>query len=73
MCFASIHWARCKRVYYGTGIADVAALGFNEMSLSNAQMKEIGGSPVEIVPDFLRDECLQLLRFWQSLENRRTY
>ncbi|MBV9868981.1 MAG: nucleoside deaminase [Abitibacteriaceae bacterium] len=73
MCFASIHWARCKRIYYGTSIADVDALGFNEMSLSNFQMRELGGSPVEIVPDFLRDECLELLNFWSGLESRRTY
>lgn len=73
MCFSSIHWARCQRIYYGTTIADVAALGFNELELSNFQMKEIGGSPVEIVPNFMRDECLELLRFWQNLESRRTY
>lgn len=73
MCFASIHWARCRRIYYGTGIADVAALGFNEMELSNFQMRDLGKSPVEIVPDFLRDECLELLRFWESLAHRRTY
>ena len=73
MCFASIHWARIAKIYYGTTIADVAALGFNELDVSNFQMKEIGGSPVEIVPDFMREECLELLEFWRNLESRRTY
>lgn len=73
MCFAAIHWARCKKVYYGTNIDDVAKLGFNEMALSNFQMKEIGGSPVEIVPDFMRQECLELLEFWDNLSGRQTY
>ena len=73
MCFAAIHWARLSRIFYGTTIADVAALGFNELELSNFQMKEIGGSPLEIVPDFLRDECVELLEFWKNLESRRTY
>jgi guanine deaminase len=73
MCFASLHWARVAKIYYGTNIGDVAKLGFNEMSLSNFQMRELGGSPVEIVPDFMREECLELLEFWSSLENSRTY
>ena len=70
MCFAAIHWARIGRIYYGTDINDVARLGFNEMSLSNFQMRELGGSPVEIVPDFLRDECHGLLDFWSGLQGQ---
>ena len=73
MCFAALNWARVSRIIYGTGIGDVAALGFNELTVSNFQMKELGGSAVEIVPDFLRAECLELLEFWQSLEQSRTY
>ena len=73
MCFASIHWARCSRIYYGTNIADVAALGFNEMEISNFQMRDIGKSPVEVFPDFMREECLELLHFWQNLTTRQTY
>ena len=73
MCFASIHWARCSRIYYGTNIADVAALGFNEMEISNFQMRDIGKSPVEVFPDFMREECLELLQFWKNYAGRQTY
>ena len=73
MCFAALNWARVSRVYYGTNIADVQNLGFNELTISNFQMKEIGGSAIEIVPDFLRDECLELLQFWSESETNRTY
>lgn len=73
MCFASLHWARVAKIFYGTNIDDVTALGFNEMPLSNFQMRELGQSTVEIVPDFLRDECLELLQFWNAIESRRTY
>ena len=73
MCFASLHWARVAKIYYGTGIEDVARLGFNELSISNFQMRELGGSPVEIIPNFMRDECIELLDFWNNLESRRTY
>ena len=73
MCFAALNWARVQTVVYGTNIGDVAALGFNELTISNFQMKELGGSRIEIVPDFLRDECLELLEFWRGLETSRTY
>lgn len=72
MCFASLHWARVSKIYYGTDINDVAQLGFNEMTLSNFQMRDLGQSPIEIVPDFLRAECLELLDFWTRFE-LRTY
>lgn len=73
MCFAALHWARVAKIYYGTGIEDVARLGFNEMPLSNQQMRELGCSPIEIVPGFERGACLELLEFWSQLEHRRTY
>ncbi len=73
MCFAALNWARVETVYYGTGIGDVAALGFNELTISNFQMRALGGSEIEIVPDFLRVECLELLEFWRGLQGSRTY
>ena len=73
MCFAAIHWARIAHIFFGTTIDDVARLGFNEMALSNEQMRAIGGSPVEITSDFLHDECHGLLDFWTQLESRKTY
>jgi tRNA(Arg) A34 adenosine deaminase TadA len=73
LCFSAIHWARIERIISGTRIADAAQLGFNEMPISNRQMGEWGQSPVQVQGDFLRDECLELFDFWQSLENRRTY
>lgn len=70
MCFAAIHWARIPRLVFGTRIADVRALGFNELALSNAQMRELGGSPVSVTGDFMRDDCVELLRRWQALSGQ---
>ena len=57
MCFAAIHWAGIDAVVYGTRIADVARLGFRELTISNRTMKRLGGSAVRIVPGVsLRDE-----------------
>ncbi len=73
MCFAAIHWARIRRLYFGTTVADVKALGFNELTISNQRLKSLGLSPVEIVPGFLREECRELLDHWARLPDKRTY
>ncbi len=73
MCFAAIHWARIRRVYFGTTVADVNALGFNELTITNRRLKTLGRSPVEIVPGLLREECRELLLHWQQLPHRKTY
>jgi len=72
MCFGAIHWARISRLYYGTSIEDAAALGFNELRLSVLKIKELTGAPVEIIPNYKRDKCLELLEAWKKL-NLPTY
>lgn len=73
MCFAAIHWARIRRVYFGTTVKDVNDLGFNELTISNRRLKALGRSPVEIVPGFLREDCQALLNYWSRLPGKRTY
>jgi guanine deaminase len=73
MCFAAIHWARIGRLIYGTAIIEVAQLGFNELTLDNRQMRDLGRSPVAIYPGFLADECRQLLAEWARMPGRQVY
>lgn len=73
MCFAAIHWARIGRIVYGTTVADVAALGFNELTISNARLKVLGASPVIIYPHFLEPECRDLLQQWLATPGHRVY
>lgn len=73
MCFSAIHWARIGHIVYGTNIDDVKALGFNELSISNHQMKQIGHSQVHVHADFMRDQCVALLQEWASLPNATPY
>lgn len=73
MCFSAIHWARIHTIVFGTRIADVKALGFNELDLSNEYMKREGHSQVEIVSEFLRDECEQILKAWRKISNGVAY
>ncbi|MCL4503779.1 MAG: nucleoside deaminase [Deltaproteobacteria bacterium] len=73
MCFAAIHWACLAHLVYGTAISDVAALGFNELTISNEQMRAAGRSPVNIYPGFLVEECRDLLRQWLATPGHRVY
>jgi guanine deaminase len=73
MCFAAIHWARIGRLVYGATIADAQAAGFNELTISNAQMKTLGGSSLAIAGPLLRDECAALFAEWLASPRRRLY
>lgn len=73
MCFSACHWARIERIVYGTAIADVQALGFHELTVSNDEMKRLGNSPIKIEGGLLRDENLALLREWADLGRSSTY
>lgn len=73
MCFSAIHWARIKKVIYGTAIADARKIGFNELSISSARMKALGKSEIKLVPYFLRKECQDLFEDWSKLKNKVLY
>jgi Cytosine/adenosine deaminases len=66
MCFASCHWAKISKIHYGSSIQDALDLGFSELTISNRQMKELGGSPVQIYPGLLREDCLKIFRHWKQ-------
>ena len=73
MCFSAIHWARIGAVIFGARIRDARRLGFNELSVEDRTLKRLGRSPVALVGDFLRDECLDLFRAWASTPRHRSY
>ena len=72
MCFSAIHWAQIDRIVFGTGIADVKRLGFNEISISNRTLKRLGRSRVTLDQASKR-ECTDLLRSWTAMETKKTY
>jgi tRNA(Arg) A34 adenosine deaminase TadA len=73
MCFTAIHWAKLRRVTHGASIADAAAADFSELTISNEKMKSLGGSGVEIVAGFCREECVALFKQWLARDDRRGY
>ena len=73
MCFSAIHWAGMRRIVYGASIADAARAGFSELSISNFDMKRLGGSPVEIVSGVMAEEAKELFERWLADPKRRVY
>ena len=73
MCFGAIHWAKIARIVYGAAIADARDFGFSELDISNRWLKELAGSPVDIVDGVMRDEAVQLFRDWRSRVDHRVY
>ena len=73
MCFSACHWARVSCVVYGVGIPDAQQLGFNELTIRNTTMKDIGHSPIEVVGGCLCDENLELFRVWSTSGRRDAY
>jgi len=66
MCFSAIHWANIKRIVYGTKIKDVKKLGFNELTISNKQMKKLGKAKLVITSNFMRADCISLLKKYNT-------
>jgi tRNA(Arg) A34 adenosine deaminase TadA len=73
MCFSAIHWARIKKVFFGTRIADVQKRGFHELSIPSGKMKREGKSPVSLKAGFMKKECLALLETWDRKEDKEVY
>jgi tRNA(Arg) A34 adenosine deaminase TadA len=72
MCFSAIHWARISRVFYSTTINDVKRIGFNELTVSNRQLKKLGKSPVKL-KRVSNERCRQLLKDYAAPPERRLY
>ena len=73
MCFSACHWARISTIVYGAEIVDAQKAGFNELTVSNLKLKELGGSPVDVVSGFLREENIALFDYWLEQKGHKTY
>lgn len=68
MCFSACHWAKISKIVYGTAIEDAAHVGFDELRISNNQLKQLSKSPVEIVHGCMYEENLALFKKFQALD-----
>jgi guanine deaminase len=73
MCFSACHWARIRRIVFGSGIKVARDFGFNELTVSNLKMKQLAASAVKIRPGVLAKESQKLFYLWQKQPARRVY
>jgi tRNA(Arg) A34 adenosine deaminase TadA len=73
MCFTACHWARISKIVFGARIEDARTFGFNELTVSNYTLKQEGKSKIEIIPDFMRQENIELFEYWESKNEKKTY
>ncbi len=73
MCFSAIHWANCDGIIFGAYIADAQSAGFRELTISNEQMKALGGSALEIDGGFLLEECLAVFEAFNARADKAVY
>jgi len=73
MCFTAIHWARIDKIFCGARIEDAKRFGVNELTVSNHKLNKDGGSNIEIISDFMRNENIELFKYWESKNNKKVY
>ena len=73
MCFSAAHWARLSRIVFGARIQDARDAGFNELVIDSERMRALGGSPLVMTPEVLREESIALFKEWAAGEACRVY
>jgi len=72
MCFAAIHWAKIKKLYYGSTREDAAKIDFDDQYIYDV----IKGTAKELQVEILqihREESLEPFRQWKLKINKTKY
>ncbi len=72
MCFAAIHWAKIKTLYFGCTKIDAADIGFDDKFIYDVIKGETKEKKLFTYP-FHRDECLSLFEEWKNKEEKVQY
>jgi len=73
MCFSACHWARISRIVYGCAIKDAKKYGFNELQVSNSELKRLAKDRIKITPSVLVGENTGIFEFWKKSRGRAVY
>jgi guanine deaminase len=73
MCFTAIHWARIDKIYFGATIDDAKRFGFNELTVANKMLKDLGKSKVQIEGGLMKKECVELFEYWAAKSPEKIY
>lgn len=72
MCFAAIHWAKMRRMYYGCTKEDAAKIGFDDEYIYKVFEGTAEEQQVETV-QVHRKACLGPFSDWQRIEDKIQY
>lgn len=72
MCFAAIHWAKMKKLYYGANRFDAAEIDFDDQYIYDVINKKATKEQVEIeIID--SEECQAPLKEWGKMVEKTKY
>ncbi|MBZ9633505.1 nucleoside deaminase [Clostridium sp. FP1] len=72
MCFAAIHWAKIKKLYYGSTRHDAAAIDFDDQYIYDV----INGTATQLQVEVIqidREESLEPFKKWKGKMDRVQY
>jgi guanine deaminase len=72
MCFAAVHWAKMRRMYYGCTKEDAAKIGFDDEYIYKVFEGTAEERQVETV-QVHRNACLGPFSEWEQLEDKIQY
>jgi guanine deaminase len=72
MCFAAIHWAKMKILYFGCDQSDAARIGFDDKFIYDV-IKGTAKTQQVAVSQVARHQCLELFNAWEKKEDKKRY
>jgi guanine deaminase len=72
MCFAAIHWAKIKKVYYGCTRKDAASIGFDDNYIYDV-IKGVAKEKKVVLEQMGRDLGLKAFKQWKIKEDKVQY
>lgn len=70
MCRGAIYWAQIPVIVYGTGQKDARGLGFDEINITDAQMRKIARRKPVIITGFMREACREIFRQFRRMQGK---
>jgi tRNA(Arg) A34 adenosine deaminase TadA len=71
MCFSALNWAKVSRLVYGAEVGSSTDPGLAGQAIDPETMRDIGGSPLEIVGGILMEENLAIYEYHREWNERR--
>lgn len=73
MCFTAAHWAKIDKIIFCTSINDAAKHGFNELKISNFQLKKLGKLKKPVIEQDLEhyEDCKNLFKLWKNNKGKK--